>query len=335
MYEARIWLVAQFLWLMIGTAVAVAADNNGSADRPSCHPKFTFPAKVLAEDSPTIVFGISQLAIDKDAIYWTSNSDDTVKAVSLSGGVVRTLAKAQKLPAGIATYDKEVFWTSEAAGKVMRAPDKGGPLVEIASTQQRPYGITANADGVFWTTYGGHVMFLPKAANSPVVLSNGAPAWGIVAHGDQVLWAQGSYGPRGNALCDGSVYRLVAPYKPESKTEIASGQCAPLSIAVNDSAVFWTNYGGDAVMRQDIPHGQPSLVAKAEIPAYVAADNMNVYWTSSTAVLRAPISGGPVTTMIELVPDSGAPIRCQPGPIALNSTSLYFALDFKIMRMSR
>jgi hypothetical protein len=89
---------------------------------------------------------------------------------------------------------------------------------------------------------------------------------------------------------------------------IASGRVNPWNLAVNATAVYWTETGhtipSGVVMSVGLDGGTPVAIASNQPSAYaIALDGANVYWSNAgtrgapDTILSAPLGGGPSTVL--------------------------------------
>jgi sugar lactone lactonase YvrE len=135
-------------------------------------------------------------------------------------------------------------------------------------------------------------------------------------------------GPEFLAVAATSVYLTTTnvggvvkvPIGGGSPVMLAAGQNQPISIAVDDVNVYWTNEGGSgSVMKVPVGGGTPTTLASGQGAAFgIAVDTSSVYWTTITgnhAVMKVAIAGGAPTVL--------APAT-SPWAIVVHDGSVYF-----------
>ena len=122
-------------------------------------------------------------------------------------------------------------------------------------------------------------------------------------------------------------------------TTLASGQINPDGLALDFSAVYWTNlgtppnYSDGAVMKVPIGGGVPIILASGQRqPNGLAVNATGVYWTnyggtSNGSVMKVPIGGG--------VPITLASGQGGPAGLAVDATSVYWTsfTDGSVMKV--
>jgi hypothetical protein len=98
------------------------------------------------------------LAVDLNAVWWTSYDDGTVSSCPLAGcpSTPSVVARGQKNPLGIATDGTHLFWANAGDGTVMtcEAPDCTNPRA-VARGLDRPQWLTLDGTHVYFATAGG------------------------------------------------------------------------------------------------------------------------------------------------------------------------------------
>jgi hypothetical protein len=128
-------------------------------------------------------------------------------------------------------------------------------------------------------------------------------------HCEPSVVANGQEAPSGLALDATQVYWTTQTGGTISKAEkldventvvLADMQPGAFQIVQDEAYLYWTNSGGDAVMKIAKDGGDPILFASENGPGSIAADDEAVYWvmigdeTFDGFVRRKPKAGGPV-----------------------------------------
>jgi hypothetical protein len=211
---------------------------------------------------PTVIYGPVGIAVDGANVYWTNNSGGTVMKVPVGGGTVSTLASGQITPYGIAVDSTSVYWTNNAEGTVKKLPISGGTITTLSSGQSSPLSITVRSANVYWTNQGAAaknymdsaVMKLPVDGGTPVTLASGqvtADCVGIAVDERNVYWtSQGAMANQGTVVNNsaGGIVMKV-PLDGGAPSALVVGQYEPNGIAVYANSLYFTDYGGGAVVK--------------------------------------------------------------------------------------
>jgi hypothetical protein len=208
-------------------------------------------------------------------------------------------------------------------------PAKSGKLsVHLAGAG--PFAITS--DGCTGKRIGKKLSCLVSVSYTPHAAGAGDSA---------TLWASNGHGPAPNLDLHGScsdssaanhVYWVTFPGTVNKVasgggcvTTLATGQRYPVSVAVDNTNVYWVDLTGGTVKSVPLDGGSVTTLASGQTyPTSVAADGTHVYWvnfgypyngTSVDGTLNeVPVGGGAVTTL------AGG----NPSSVAVDGTHVYW-----------
>jgi hypothetical protein len=194
--------------------------------------------------------GPVDIAVSADKLYWTTQIGRLVRDCPISGcgDMAMTLASPAQNVSGVAVDEVNVYWAEPMAGNVMECPLGGcKTLTPFATGQGGPMQVivVGEIDGtLYWSNHDeGTIMRCDtsSAPCSPKVFASGqAGAFALAHDAKNLYWTLDSLaGQVLSCPLAGCVTPVV----------LGDMQKNPTAIAVDDTAVYWTNYGGGSVMR--------------------------------------------------------------------------------------
>jgi sugar lactone lactonase YvrE len=206
-----------------------------------------------------------------------------------------------------------IYWTNR---NVMKCPLGGGGATSIALMPGAPDGVAVDATNVYWSDdQTGGVTKAPLGGGTatmvaPAQFPSGGIASGIAMAGGTVYWT--SY-PNGTP---GSGAVLSVPVGGGTVTKLASNETAPVAIAVDANAVYWT--AGTALKKFALGGGTAVTLATGQGLAGLAVDAQSVYFAdnASGTVSKVALGGGAAVTI--------AAGQNYPMGVAVDSTSVYW-----------
>jgi hypothetical protein len=197
----------------------------------------------------------SNVRVLGDDIFWLKyvGSHLIMRASAWDGGNVATVVSANEPITGFAIDNSSVIWLNWNQQEVLKSPLAGGTPVVIASNQGSPRTVVVDANNAYWITegpyYTGAIMQGPlNGAYPPITLvpqlpESDQPRRSIALDDNFAYWTD-----RGKHLqSNGRVARV--PIGGGDVEVLASTQASPVGIAVDDSAVYWTNVDDGTVRK--------------------------------------------------------------------------------------
>jgi sugar lactone lactonase YvrE len=190
-------------------------------------------------------------------------------------------------PNGIA-LDEAFVYVTVGSGSVFRVPKKGG-LPDLVSSGPEGFGpIVVDGTNVYWSTLNGLLSRAPKTGGASIMMF--APESGAV--GRLARDSKNVYLPIADTE-HGAIQRVaISGNEPLSlaKPEV------PVGIAVDDSAVYWSEEFTGAIMRVPKTGGEATIVVPpSDHGAFaVFVDATHLYWSGLDLIARMPKDGGEV-----------------------------------------
>jgi hypothetical protein len=284
----------------------------------SAHPACATPA----DGGPAVLVtggaGAQAIVVDATNAYWIELGEVLSQGPGAPGGgeVLQCAKCSCDHPtilasnetvnrSGIAVDATSVYWTN---GDVMRVPIGGGEAVALAVAQTRG-PIAVDTTSVYWADANG-LMKVPITGGHAITVVPRDDVTAIAVDAKHVYYAAGN-----------GVFEVGLGGGPPKQLGQAS---SPQSVAVDSASVYWTDNGGPVpgnatLMKVAIAGGKPVMLASGFVdPFALAVDATSAYWTGNNEVMKVPIAGGSVTTLVR--PDATDSLF----GVAVDETSVYW-----------
>jgi hypothetical protein len=258
------------------------------------------------EDGPT------GIATDGVLVYWSDMGGMVVQAIPVAGGTPIVVAGSQNEPGSLAVTGGGAFWAG--AGTVTGLWFVGGVVERLASGLVSPQGLTAHGPQLYFVDGSlGTVMSVPLLGGTVTTLASGqAGPMATAIDTTNLYWADGNGPPNSGAI-------VAIPLAGSTIQTLASGLSAPYGIAAAGSTVFWTDSNVGSALDISSSGGSASTIDSGEsLPGPMVTDGINVYWASGSAILRTPVGGGAVITLV--------PGQSGVANIALDQNAVYWTI---------
>lgn len=234
------------------------------------------------------------------------------------------------LPYGIAVDEVNVYYSLIDEG-IRRTPKLGGAIDAVVADDHGPHAIVVDDLFVYAADLGtpptdfedGRIVRAPKAGGALQILASdlGAPN-ALVLHGNDVVFSAAGTRSFGAYNNDGAIYRVPRDGSAPAK-RLAKNQRHPISVATDDTYVYWTNDFGGTIVRCALSGCNETpevLYDNQNVPRSIVVDDQFLYWSNQmdTNVVRAPKEGG--GKILELAGSRGFPES-----IVLDHGMLYWA----------
>jgi hypothetical protein len=236
---------------------------------------------------------LTDISLDEGALSVLSALG--VTQIQTSTGAATTLSEEMDYAFHLFAHHGQVYWSNNAnsveLGSLMRVSSQGGPTTPLVKGGVRPTDLTVVGEQVYFLN-SDPVLDLRRISTlggAPEVLTSVAPQGAIhlVADVNALYWTQGD-----------RIMRM--PTSGGDPEVLASGQDAPLDLALSDLHVYWTNYGHTensgtpdvtqvpgALMRVSKTGGPAKLLASGQVEAHaLLLDSTHVYWSAQWRVMR-------------------------------------------------
>jgi hypothetical protein len=220
---------------------------------------------------------LSGIAVGGSNVYWVASNADAssgaIMTVPVGGGTPTRFAPQSGSPSHLALDSAFAYWTEELATQVVRAPLGGGATTTVASAAGA-FQIALGDSAVYWLAPQG-LMTAPKTGGAAVTLASGflpLPTNGLAVNGAAVYFTSGP--PSGQPGIseiglDGGAIAVVAPTPPA----VGGGP-----VALDATRVYWADMSG-SVYAAPLTGGTATLLATGQVNVVsIAVDESAVYW---------------------------------------------------------
>lgn len=230
-------------------------------------------------------------------IVWTNAGDGTVHALPLASGV-ESVVRGQPEPHGITSDGDRVAWVNFGGGAVQASASIGGAVVPVATGQFHPDSVALVGSLTCWTTLALNGTINCANASGSVRqfadFENGPTS--LIHVGTRLFWLNPQDGTLRTVDTAGSSSPSTLVTSLQSPSAIATDGTT-IYIAVQGSDFFDEHKG--SILSVPTIGGAPTLLASGEsAPLTIAVGGGSVYWGTNNGAVRAVSTmGGAVRTI--------------------------------------
>lgn len=236
------------------------------------------------------------IMVSNDYVFWGTRT--AVLRVSKFGGEQEVLATNQRRPMGMAIFNAEIYWTNIGDGTVMGMTSDGRSPRVLASGQGRPVAVAVDSESVYWTvmlnpesdTPEGKVVKVPKGGGSVTVLADKQP----------IGMSTGALSISGSDL-------YLATARGIARISVHGG----VPVIFQRESADWVLVSGGELLLETIPAACFRLCPPG----------------AGSSILRMPVRGGLVTTIVTLTSSASG--------IGVDKDSIYWIQDGTISAVPR
>jgi hypothetical protein len=219
--------------------------------------------------SMTLVTGTSwpgDLALSSDTLYWSRiGLGSGISSAPKAGGTPTSVLDGASLATFLLLEGTRLYFVDTGAGPQngrLGALEIGQPTPTIlADALARPRHLVAGSSSVYFVTEGdGRVRSVPKAGGdmTTLVYDQQGP-YGLAMDETSLYWTNRAADPSTGACTEASGSVVAMSLAELIPVVLADGLGCPLDLAVDDSGVYWAEYGTDGAPSSGAIGGRAKL----------------------------------------------------------------------------
>jgi outer membrane protein assembly factor BamB len=277
---------------------------------------FAAGGTVYVASDTGMMFGVDE---SSGSLTWSSEADSLgVSGLTVAGeGILLTQLYGG---GGVVAY---AHVEQPDAGVVLGDGAALTPLPVVPSGH--PISLAVDATNVYWADFSaGQVNEAPKGGGTPVPLwtSTATPPVALAVDATNVYFIARGTGQGSSSSI------LSVPIARGSATPLASSPSVLSGpIVVGPSQVYWIDGTVRSVSKTGA--GGVTTVVPGASPSDFTLDATNLYWSAVDGIHAHPLTGGAADRLIGVPPDPEPTLsaRWASGPIAVDATNVYYALN--------
>ena len=116
--------------------------------------------------------GVQDVAVDGHTVLFTNGGDNSVQAIDVDGGALRTLGTSSSGIARVTGDGTFAYWSVPLGAEIVRAPETGLGVATPIAAASEPFGVAVDTTTVYWADQATKsVMMAPKGGGSSTTLT--------------------------------------------------------------------------------------------------------------------------------------------------------------------